>query len=261
MDRPLMERLRLTVNETKTRICRLPEESFDFLGSTIGRIYSKRTCRAYVGPKPSRKKLNALCGEISAITNRRTTWKEEEEVVGTLNSKPRGWANYFRLGTVVEAYETVMHHARRRLRRWLCKKHKVGRREYARYSNEHLHGQYGLILLPQCTQGLPCAKSMNSLVREPGAGEPHARFDEREVETEHGWTERRARAEGVRSVVCQVGRHTGARPGNPPQGWHVDRHRAQPHQTPWPLQKDAGPFLSEEPYQRSPGRFVVFLVA
>jgi hypothetical protein len=28
----MMSKLRLTVNETKTRRCRLPEESFDFLG-------------------------------------------------------------------------------------------------------------------------------------------------------------------------------------------------------------------------------------
>jgi len=30
--RDIMQKLRLTVNETKTRVCRLPEEKFDFLG-------------------------------------------------------------------------------------------------------------------------------------------------------------------------------------------------------------------------------------
>ena len=35
--RDMMARLRLTVNETKTRLCRLPEETFDFLGYTFGR--------------------------------------------------------------------------------------------------------------------------------------------------------------------------------------------------------------------------------
>src|SRR5437764_2646797 len=38
--RSLMERLKLTVNETKTRLCRLPEDTFDFLGYTIGRCWS-----------------------------------------------------------------------------------------------------------------------------------------------------------------------------------------------------------------------------
>ena len=40
--RAMMSKLKLTVNETKTRLCRLPEESFDFLGYTIGRCYTRR---------------------------------------------------------------------------------------------------------------------------------------------------------------------------------------------------------------------------
>ncbi len=41
--RNLMSKLKLTVNEKKTRLCRLPEETFDFLGYTIGRCYSPKT--------------------------------------------------------------------------------------------------------------------------------------------------------------------------------------------------------------------------
>jgi hypothetical protein len=44
--RDVMRRLRLTVNENKTRVCRLPEEKFDFLGYTFGRCYSPQTGRA-----------------------------------------------------------------------------------------------------------------------------------------------------------------------------------------------------------------------
>ncbi len=33
--RSIMHRLKLTVNEEKTHVCRLPDESFDFLGYTI----------------------------------------------------------------------------------------------------------------------------------------------------------------------------------------------------------------------------------
>jgi group II intron reverse transcriptase/maturase len=35
--RKMMSKLKLTVNETKTRVCYLPEEKFDFLGYTFGR--------------------------------------------------------------------------------------------------------------------------------------------------------------------------------------------------------------------------------
>ena len=34
--RDMMSKLKLTVNETKTRVCSLPEEKFDFLGYTFG---------------------------------------------------------------------------------------------------------------------------------------------------------------------------------------------------------------------------------
>ena len=35
-----------------------------------------------------------------------------------------GSANYFRLGPVSKAYRAVERHARKRLRQWLCAKHK-----------------------------------------------------------------------------------------------------------------------------------------
>ena len=31
----IMQKLKLTVNETKTRVCKLPEEKFDFLGYSV----------------------------------------------------------------------------------------------------------------------------------------------------------------------------------------------------------------------------------
>jgi len=43
-----MSKLKLTVNDTKTRVCKLPEEKFDFLGYTFGRCYSAKG-RAYLG--------------------------------------------------------------------------------------------------------------------------------------------------------------------------------------------------------------------
>jgi RNA-directed DNA polymerase len=47
--RSMMSKLRLTVNEAKTRLCRVPEESVDFLGYTIGLCHSPRTGRSYIG--------------------------------------------------------------------------------------------------------------------------------------------------------------------------------------------------------------------
>jgi group II intron reverse transcriptase/maturase len=51
--RDMMQRLRLTVNENKTRVCKLPAEKFDFPGYAFGRCYSPQTGRAYLGTTPS----------------------------------------------------------------------------------------------------------------------------------------------------------------------------------------------------------------
>jgi len=53
--RSLMAQIKLAVNEEKTRVCRVPDETFDFLGYTFGRCYSPRTGHAYLGTRPSRK--------------------------------------------------------------------------------------------------------------------------------------------------------------------------------------------------------------
>lgn len=145
--RDVMARLKLTVNERKTRGCQLPAETFTFLGYTFGRHYSRRTGGAYVGPRPAAVKVRKLCRAMSETTDRRTCQRSVEEQVAKLNQQLNGWANYFCLGPVVHTYEVVLKHARRRLRRWLCQKHRVRHGGYARYPNEVLHGQLGLVQL------------------------------------------------------------------------------------------------------------------
>jgi hypothetical protein len=44
-----MGKLKLTVNEGKTPICRVPDGEFDFLGYTFGRMYSPTTGKARLG--------------------------------------------------------------------------------------------------------------------------------------------------------------------------------------------------------------------
>ncbi len=38
--RGIMQKLKLTVNETKTRVCTVPEEKFDFLGYSVLQKYT-----------------------------------------------------------------------------------------------------------------------------------------------------------------------------------------------------------------------------
>ncbi|MDZ4782992.1 MAG: group II intron reverse transcriptase/maturase [Planctomycetia bacterium] len=145
--RTMMGKLKLTVNETKTHVCRLPEETFDFLGYTFGRFYSPRTGIAYLGARPSQKKVQRLCRETSEMTASNRTFLEEEDLVGRLNRKMKGWANYFRLGSASRAYRAIDQHVVRRLRQWLCRKHKVQDRKYLRFPDPYLYQELGLFRL------------------------------------------------------------------------------------------------------------------
>ena len=66
----LMKRLKLTLYERKTCVCLLPESTFDLLGYTIGRCYSPKTGRAYLGTRPSRKAVRKVVRAISSSSRR-----------------------------------------------------------------------------------------------------------------------------------------------------------------------------------------------
>lgn len=144
--RSIMRKLKLTVNEEKTHLCRLPNESFDFLGYTFGRCYSKTGVR-YIGQRPSKKKVQSICHQISEWTGNHLCWFDAEEQVARLNRSMVGWANYFCLGPVSDAYRRITNHARERLRQWLCRKHKVPGQGYSRFPDKYLHHELGLIQL------------------------------------------------------------------------------------------------------------------
>ncbi len=157
--RDMMLKLKLTVNEKKTRVCRLPEEKFDFLGYTFGRCYSPKTGRAYIGTVPAKKRVQRICAEISELTGRRQTLRDTKTLVVDLNRRMIGWANYFYLGPVSKAYRAVETHARRRLRQWLCAKHQVSGQGTGRYPDATLHEGLGLVRLTRRTASFPWAKS------------------------------------------------------------------------------------------------------
>lgn len=145
--RAMMATLKLTVNETKTRECHVPEETFDFLGYSFGRCYDRRTGQSYVGARPSKKKIHRLCREISDLTSRSSLWLSVADQVTRLNRTLRGWWNYFSHGTVGRAYQVVNNHTEGRLRRWLCAKHKEPGPGYTRYPSRHLYQDLGLVKL------------------------------------------------------------------------------------------------------------------
>jgi len=155
--RSLMGQIKLSVNEEKTRVCRVPQETFDFLGYTFGRCYSPRTGYAYLGTRPSRKSIRRVIERLHAETDRRTGLLDTAVIVKRINQLLQGWAGYFCLGPVSKSYRALDRYTTRRLRRWLCHKHKVGSHGYTRFPDAYFYTRLGLVCLGPLTQTRPWA--------------------------------------------------------------------------------------------------------
>ena len=183
--RDMMQRLKLTVNETKTHVCRLPAESFDFLGYTFGRMYSPRTGGAYLGARPRARRCSG-----SAIDST-SWWASCRRSSGRKRWSTRsirccaGGPTTSVTEPTPRRFSIVHRHVCRRVRRWLRRKFELEGQGYGQYPDSYLERELGLLNLTQFPASSLVGETMN-LVREPDAGNPPVRFDEREVETEHG---------------------------------------------------------------------------
>jgi hypothetical protein len=188
----------------KTRIVHLAEgeEGFDFLGFHH-RLVRGRTPKSaqltFLARWPARKAVQRARDRIREITGRRWLWMSVEDVVRDLNLFLRGWAGYFRYGNSARVLGQIRNYALQRLAIWLSKQ--GNRRRAWRWGLKQLllsPNRMGLISLdgtvvaPRPFPGLarqgrtPPVKS----VGKPCAGEPHARFDGRGLETDRGLRDR-----------------------------------------------------------------------
>jgi RNA-directed DNA polymerase len=145
--RSLMTRLGLMVNERKSRVVKLPEETFDFLGYTIGRFYAKYG-HPYIGMRPSKKAVHKLRLRIHEETSRRWNCQLPHERIPEINLILRGWCGYFNHGYVTPTYRRLRWYTEQRLRRWLMRREERAGTGYKRYPVAYLYQTLGLYQIP-----------------------------------------------------------------------------------------------------------------
>jgi RNA-directed DNA polymerase len=119
-----LAKLGLTIHPTKTRLCQAREEPFDFLGYTFGPARHWLTGKRFLSARPSKKAQKRLKEKINALLFRGnpTPWPELQ---ARLNQLLKGWAGYFSFGYTGDADQAIRWHVAGRVRRFLCRRHKL----------------------------------------------------------------------------------------------------------------------------------------
>jgi RNA-directed DNA polymerase len=144
--RGVLERLELTLNETKTSIRNARRERFDFLGYTFGPHYSMRTGRAYIGYSPSQKSVARIKEKVGdlLVPSNVSPWGE---VCKQLNQKLQGWRAYFGCGSTAKAYRAVDQYVYARVRHFLRRRRQVSSQGTHQFPEERVFGSLGVVRL------------------------------------------------------------------------------------------------------------------
>ena len=193
----LLAGLGLEPKAAKTRIVHLAEGNpgFDFLGFHH-RLVRGRTPKSahltFLARWPSRKAAQHARDRIREITGRERLLVPTEVIVTELNLFLRGWAGYFRYGNSARVLGQVGNYALWRLGLWLSKR--GNRRHGWRWGVTQVLLSPGSPGPGQPPSNRHPAQALPGLARagrtppvknvgKPCAGEPHARFDGRGLET------------------------------------------------------------------------------
>lgn len=115
----VMDRLKLKLHPTKTRIVDMGREGFDFLGFHFHKMKSKKTKKLLPYMWPSQKAMKAVREKIRQITTRKRLSNPLEEVIKYLNRVIRGWRKYFGTGNSSRQLQGLDYYIEHRIRRWV----------------------------------------------------------------------------------------------------------------------------------------------
>lgn len=142
----IMTKLGLTLNEAKTSVKNARQESFDFLGYTLGPRYFPNGGRWYLGAAPSKKSVQRIKTKVSNLLTpgNKSSWPR---VCERLNRLLGGWAAYFSHGSLAPAYQAVDRHVYDRVCGFLRKRHKAPGRGTKLFPRTDVCGEQGVLQL------------------------------------------------------------------------------------------------------------------
>ena len=152
--RGVMQKLKLSLNESKTSIRNARKESFDFLGYTFGPQRYKRNGRWYLAASPSKRSVQRLKSKIRAILQPRNLgcWADVKD---RLNRVLRGWQSYFHYGTVAPIYWGLERYTYDRVRHFLRRRQQQSSRGTARFPDRIVFERLGVLRLRQLPRVAP----------------------------------------------------------------------------------------------------------
>ena len=84
--------------------------------------------------------MASIRSKIGELTNPRNTYADIAYVVGRINRRLQGWANYFRRGNSARKFAHIDAYVHERLMIWMSHKHGLRRRRnWGRFDNEWLN--------------------------------------------------------------------------------------------------------------------------
>ena len=133
---------------SSARLCHAQEELFDFLGYTFGPARHWLTGKRFLSARPSKKAQKRLKEKVNALLFRGnpTPWPELRTRLNRLLS---GWAEYFSFGFTGQADQAIDCHVTARVRRFLCRRHKLRVSGTSHFGYAAVHGEVGVVDIRQ----------------------------------------------------------------------------------------------------------------
>lgn len=136
----MTQRLKLKLNEEKTVLRDSKKENFQFLGYQFGLHVFTKTGRRYMSASPSKASISKVKEKLRKVINPRSV-APIAEISKRANQVIQGWCNYFSYGSNYDAYRAIHNFTETRVRRLLCRRHKVTTAGFAKFPADKIYGE------------------------------------------------------------------------------------------------------------------------